>query len=407
MHARVWRRGGKAIACSVALCCGLVALLVSGHPAHAASHRGGDQPLGIRSAGLVQDGLDLRFTLTMMHSFSPTALMHGGNTLCLLIGRPARRQVCVVPPNGRHRPPRLTLSVKGGRARVIHANVRRPSTSSLQATFKPAAIALRYHSVRWQVQSALAPTRCAGTGGATTTPNCPPARYPAHPALVKLHTPKLVGCVPRGPSLVFHGPSRRHDIALSFDDGPWPDPPSIDFVRLLARYHVPATFFEIGDQISEYDRTGKVERLMLKDGDMIGDHTWTHPDMLGLSVAQQTSQLQRTNHAIRRATGFTPCLWRPPYGDTNGPLESLARRLGMLTIYWDIDPRDWSLPGVAAIERTVIDNAHNGGITEMHFGGGPRYETYQALPDIIRTLRRRGYHFVNIAQMLGLRLIYR
>jgi peptidoglycan/xylan/chitin deacetylase (PgdA/CDA1 family) len=221
------------------------------------------------------------------------------------------------------------------------------------------------------------------------------------------HGPKLVGCKPRGRSLRFGGSSARHEIALTFDDGPWDDPPTIDFVRLLARYHVPATFFEIGDQIATYDRSGAIERKMLADGDMIGDHTWTHPDMTTLSAPEQTSQLERTARAIRRATGFTPCLWRPPYGDIDGQLDSLARRLGFLTIYWNIDPRDWSLPGTAAIERTVPANARNGGIVEMHFGGGPRRETLDALPTIITRLRRRGYRFVTVTQLLRLKLIYR
>ncbi len=250
-----------------------------------------------------------------------------------------------------------------------------------------------------------------GAGGAAVT-EAPASTTgdgaaPTGTAASPRHASKLVGCKPRGRSLRFGGSDTRHEIALTFDDGPWDDPPTIDFVRLLARYHVPATFFEIGDQIATYDRSGAVERKMLADGDMIGDHTWTHPDMTTLTPAEQTSQLERTARAIRRATGFTPCLWRPPYGDIDDQLDSLARRLGFLTIYWNIDPRDWSLPGTAAIERTVLSNARNGGIVEMHFGGGPRQETLHALPTIITKLRKRGYKFVTVTQMLRLKLIYR
>jgi len=198
-----------------------------------------------------------------------------------------------------------------------------------------------------------------------------------------------------------------HDIALTFDDGPWGTPPTTDFIKLLAREHVPASFFEIGDQIREYDPTGSVERSMLAHGDTIGDHTWTHPDMAALGSAQQRSELELTVGAIRRATGFTPCLWRPPYGDISPELVSLARSLGLLTIMWNIDPRDWSLPGVGEIISNVTTNARNGGIVEGHFGGGPRYETIDALPKEIANLRARGYRFVTVAQMLGLRMIYR
>ena len=202
-------------------------------------------------------------------------------------------------------------------------------------------------------------------------------------------------------------PRHVHEIALTFDDGPSPEPPAIDFVNLLSHYHVPATFFEIGEQIPEFDPNGAAERAMLADGDMIGDHTWTHPDMLDLGPAAQTSELELTAAAIRRATGFTPCLFRPPYGDTDPELESLARSLGFLTIMWDVDPTDWALPGVGAIEDRVIGNAHNGAIVIQHFGGGPRYETLSALPDEIQTLRARGYQFVTVTQLLGLQLVYK
>jgi peptidoglycan/xylan/chitin deacetylase (PgdA/CDA1 family) len=147
---------------------------------------------------------------------------------------------------------------------------------------------------------------------------------------------------------------------------------------------------------------------MLADGDMIGDHTWSHPDVAALSPAQQRRQLLSTAAAIERATrGFTPCLWRPPYGDISPALVKLARSLGFLTIMWDVDPRDWAHPGVGAIYSNVIDHAHNGAIVIQHFGGGPRYQTVAALSEEIKTLRRRGYQLVTVSQLLGLRLIYR
>jgi peptidoglycan/xylan/chitin deacetylase (PgdA/CDA1 family) len=84
-----------------------------------------------------------------------------------------------------------------------------------------------------------------------------------------------------------------------------------------------------------------------------------------------------------------------------------ARSLGFTTIQWDIDPRDWARPGVGAIEANVLSNAHPGAIVIMHDGGGDRSETLAALPDIIDTLRARGYTFVTVTQLLGQRVIYR
>lgn len=233
-----------------------------------------------------------------------------------------------------------------------------------------------------------------------------PAAGHTRPARTK-PAPKLVGCVPKGGPEVFNGSARKHEIALTFDDGPSPQPPARAFVRLLAREHVPATFFEVGSQIPQYDASGKAERSMLANGDMIGNHTWSHPVMTGLSLRQQRDQLEGTNRAIRKRTGFTPCLWRPPYGAVNPRLVSVARSLGLLTVMWDVDPRDWALPGTQAIYSGVVSAAHNGAIVLQHFGGGPRYETLAALSKEIQTLRARGYRFVTVAQLLGLKLIYR
>ena len=130
--------------------------------------------------------------------------------------------------------------------------------------------------------------------------------------------------------------------------------------------------------------------------------------MLGLSASEQRQQLSLAAAAIRKATGgFEPCLFRAPYGAVDRSLLELARSMGFTTIQWDIDPRDWALPGESEIIDNVLDNAHNGGIIEEHFGGGPRYETLDALPEEVAGLRKRGYQLVTLTQMLGYKLVYR
>jgi peptidoglycan-N-acetylglucosamine deacetylase len=272
-------------------------------------------------------------------------------------------------------------------ARPVPAAIAPAGSAGLTATFTPGEVGLGYRALRWQVIK--------------------PSRYPARAELIRLHAPKLIGCVASGPSLVYQGSSGKREIALTFDDGPWDEPPTSAFLRVLEREHVVATFFEIGDQISKYDPDGAFERRMLADGDMIGDHTWSHPMMTALTPRKQRAQLLETVDSIRHSThGFTPCLWRPPYGAINPRLVALAHSLGLLTIMWDVDPRDWALPGANAIYANVISHAHDGAIVIQHFGGGPRYQTLAALPREIETLRRQGYTFVTVAQLLGLRLIY-
>jgi peptidoglycan/xylan/chitin deacetylase (PgdA/CDA1 family) len=381
-------------------------------PVASAGARVAHRPLQISSSSIVQNAQQITWRVELATTFSPAALAREGRTLCLLRERVANGSIagslCIYGPKPGESAPRLLYSriTAGGPGpgRRIAATIARANARELTATFVPADIGTQYVPIRWQVISTLQGSACA------------PARpgddrcfalFPATPALFKMHVPQVVGCVPSGQSLVFSGPSSQHELALTFDDGPWNAPPTIDFVNLLARAHVPATFFEIGNQISEFDPTGSIERQMLADGDAIGDHTWTHPDMTKLSSSSQTSQLELTANAIKRATGFSTCIWRPPYGAFNNQVVSLARSLGLITIDWDVDTVDWSLPGTPTIYQRAVSGAHNGAIILQHFGGGPRYQTYNALPAEINTLRRRGYKFVTIPQLLGLKLIYR
>jgi peptidoglycan/xylan/chitin deacetylase (PgdA/CDA1 family) len=368
-------------------------------------------PLPIANATLTQVGQDLSWTVSLAAPFSPAGLAADHRTLCLLFERAGTGsvsgQACLGGAGSPVRPVLLFSHVTAGgpgAGTPIASTITRSGSTSLTATFALSAVGLGYVPLRWQVISTQSPPACV-TAHATRA-GCY-LLFPAKPAALALHVPRVVGCTVSGPSEVFSGSPDRHEIALTFDDGPWPDPPAIDFVNLLAREHVPATFFEIGRQIPEFDSSGSAERAMLADGDMIGDHTWTHPNMTSLSPAAQTSELEQTADAIRKRSGFTPCLWRPPYGATDPQLIALARSLGMLTIMWDVDPRDWSLPGTAAIYQRVVSAAHNGAIVIQHFGGGPRYETLAALPREIATLRSEGYTFVTVSQLLGLKLIYR
>jgi peptidoglycan/xylan/chitin deacetylase (PgdA/CDA1 family) len=210
-----------------------------------------------------------------------------------------------------------------------------------------------------------------------------------------------VGCVRRGPAVAYtHGP-RRKEVALSFDDGPFALTP--DFVRMLKANHAVATFFMIGEQVtSRYRATLREE---LRDGDALGDHTFTHPDLV-LSGGVR-SQLQRTLQAIRGLGGYTPCVFRPPYGAYDSSVVRTAASLRLATILWEVDPSDYTLPGVSAIRQRVLAQVMPGSIVLSHDGGGPRGQTLAAYPGIVAALRARGYRFVTVPQLLGFRTIYR
>jgi peptidoglycan/xylan/chitin deacetylase (PgdA/CDA1 family) len=369
------------------------------------------KPLTVASASLTQSARNIAFKVRMTTAFSTVALKRQGRSLCLVIERPhggVSGRLCVIRPLKGRRHPRLVYQAyKHGRpthASVVAATVRRAGRRGLVATFLPSAFDSGYRSIRWQVQNTLTRAKCTPVGAKSHPDRICESLYPSKGRLARLHRPQIVGCVPSGPAFVNQGPSTGREIALTFDDGPWYDTPQ--FLNILERYHVPATFFEIGEQISTYGEGGAVERRMLADGDMIGDHTWSHPNVSGAGAFAR-GQILRTASAIRTAThGFRPCLFRAPYGAVSGALISEARSLGFMTIQWDVDTVDWSRPGTATIERRAIGGAHPGAIILQHDGGGDRSETLAALPDEITTLRREGYHFVTVTQLLGQKLIY-
>lgn len=368
------------------------------------------RPLSIQSASLTQSGQQLVWKVDLDQRFSPAALTQARRSLCLLFERPGNgsvaAQLCVVPPakkGGNARVAYAPITRKGpGTLKVISAEISRSGAHDFTATFLPQDAGRSYAALRWQVISTLRPPGCKPSNSDRI--GCF-VKFPSRPTLARLHTPQVVGCVPSGAPFVNSIDTSRKEIALTFDDGPWIL--TSKFLDVLEAKHVVATFFEVGEYIPTYGDGGAIERRMLRDGDMIGDHTWSHVDVSGAGPSA-ASQISQAADELRSVThGFTPCLFRAPGGSVSSALISEARSMGFTTIQWSVDPRDWATPGTDSIYNTVVRNAHSGSIVLQHDGGGPRSETLAALPREIDTLRGEGYTFVTVTQLLGQKLIYK
>jgi peptidoglycan/xylan/chitin deacetylase (PgdA/CDA1 family) len=196
--------------------------------------------------------------------------------------------------------------------------------------------------------------------------------------------------------LIRVGGSRAREVALTFDDGPSTYTPRI--LRVLAQWHVPATFFVIGREARAYPQFVRAEA---RAGNEVGDHTQTHAPMSALSAGGQHAQIADAADAIRAAGAPFPKLWRPPYGLFNSTTISILRSLGMLMVMWTVDTSDYARPGVSRIEYTALSGARPGAIILMHDGGGNRSETVASLPKIISALRRRHFKLVTVPQLLA------
>ena len=198
-------------------------------------------------------------------------------------------------------------------------------------------------------------------------------------------------------------------IALTFDDGPdirW-TPKILD---ILKEKHVPATFFVIGVDASQFPEIVKREYA---EGHEIGNHTYTHPSFDDISKTEIHWQLNLTQRLIESTIGVKSILFRPPYGIDHQPEYAeevaqlpIAQDMGYLIVGQKIDAHDWrQVDGKQIPAQEIVDNvvrqAGMGNIVLFHDGGGERANTVAALPQVIDKLREEGYQFVSVPDLLG------
>jgi cellulose synthase/poly-beta-1,6-N-acetylglucosamine synthase-like glycosyltransferase/spore germination protein YaaH/peptidoglycan/xylan/chitin deacetylase (PgdA/CDA1 family) len=204
-------------------------------------------------------------------------------------------------------------------------------------------------------------------------------------------------------------------VALTFDDGPDPEwtPKILDVLR---EKNATATFFLIGIQT---DKFSGIAKRIYREGNTIGNHTFTHPDVSNISAAHFKMELNLTERLFGSLVGVRATLMRPPYAideepdtaDQVRPLE-IPQEMGYITVGNRIDPNDWSEnPRHSAEQITSYVLAHLppcrpddlrcGNIVLMHDGGGDRAETVRALPMIIDGIRARGYEIAPVYELIG------
>jgi peptidoglycan/xylan/chitin deacetylase (PgdA/CDA1 family) len=203
------------------------------------------------------------------------------------------------------------------------------------------------------------------------------------------------GCTSRPGATVTSGPAAARDVALTFDDGP-SSTQTPEILETLNRLGARATFFEEGRHVVGHEA---LMREILLDGDEIGNHSFDHPHYPGFG------ELASTNRAIREATGFKPCLFRPPYGLIDPTVAEAAVGNGLETILWSFDSGDDHHVPKARMQAHVIGSAQPGSIVLMH-DGGHHPQTPLALPRIIEGLHERGFRLVTVSELLGGKLLY-
>ena len=187
--------------------------------------------------------------------------------------------------------------------------------------------------------------------------------------------------------------TERKDIALTFDDGPYPFYTPL-LLHVLERSRVPATFFIVGRSAQEFPEL--VTRIV-DSGDEIGNHTFNHYTLTTLDDASIAAQIQNDGALLEQFTGKPLTLFRPPHGRVNRHVVDIANELGYQTILWSAAANDVKDIPPDMIVARIMNQASPGGIILLHSG---QYRTIEALPQIIDGLRSEGYTFVTMSKLL-------
>lgn len=187
--------------------------------------------------------------------------------------------------------------------------------------------------------------------------------------------------------------SVAHCVALTFDDGP---KPSTDtrLLEVLAAHGAKATFFMIGENVDAYPETA---RRIAQAGHEVGNHSTTHPTLTHLSAAGVKAELKEASASIRKATGQTPALMRPPYGASDASVKQAIARAGMTQVLWNLDTLDWKTRNAAKTLAAVKAEAHPGAVILMH---DIHATTIDAVDPMITWLQSEGYTLVTLSDLL-------
>ena len=193
------------------------------------------------------------------------------------------------------------------------------------------------------------------------------------------------------------GPRDSRAIALTFDDGPGEQTSLV--LDILRKAGVRATFFLCGANV---DRFPDIARRIAEEGHEIGNHTYSHPRLLGRTPGKIALEIDRAQKVIAHRTGRPSRLFRPPYGLRWFGLFTILQRDGLTNVMWSVNGKDWRTPAGRIVER-VLRAAHPGAIILLHDAVPPRAKgdrtaTVEALPLILQELAGQ-YRFVAVSEM--------
>ncbi|MFF2479679.1 polysaccharide deacetylase family protein [Paenibacillus sp. NPDC058071] len=199
---------------------------------------------------------------------------------------------------------------------------------------------------------------------------------------------------------VYNVKIRNKCIALTFDVG-WGKKVLSPVLDTLSANHVnKATFFLSSTWVKERPQLALKVKAR---GYEIGSHGQLHENYTEHTNAWIIREVKQAQNTINRVTGIKCRLFRTPNGDMDQRVVRLLGKLGYKTIHWNVDSLDWKNPGIKNIIQRSSTNVKSGDILLFHASDSAR-QTAKALPSILRRLRRQGFQFVTVSELLSMRI---
>ena len=198
-------------------------------------------------------------------------------------------------------------------------------------------------------------------------------------------------------------------IGLSYDDGPHPEhtPRVLD---LLAERGIHASFYVLSQQVVRFP---DVARRIVADGHELQLHGDNHDSLLTMSTAEAVRRMRRARAQVEDVTGRRISWFRPPYGAHTAPqIAAIRAVLGLPTVVWSSDARDWIDDEVDAIVDRALAGVFTGGVLLLHdnrgdphtLGAGerlPAFDKAAVLADVLDGFAARGLTVSPVGELIA------
>ncbi|OYD06496.1 polysaccharide deacetylase family sporulation protein PdaB [Paludifilum halophilum] len=200
-----------------------------------------------------------------------------------------------------------------------------------------------------------------------------------------------------GPAAVYSVETDKKQIALTFDIS-WGEERAGPILDVLEQKGIKKATFFLSSPWAETHPD--IVKRIVDMGFEVGSHGHRHENYSTLSEDQIRTQIRKAHHILSGLTKTEPNLIRFPNGDFDKRVLKIADDLGYTAVQWDTDSLDWMNPGKEKIVQRVTSKAHPGDIVLMHASDSSK-QLHEALPEIIDDLKKKGYQFVTVSELIA------